>query len=534
MTEPSLKHPSLNIVIACGGTGGHLFPGIAVAQELKKRGHRVTLLISQKKVDAQASKNYGDLDFRTIEAIAMPKIPSLSLLGFGVRLYKAIRFSRHLLDEVEADVVIGMGGFTSFPPVYAAHRKGIRTYVHDSNALPGKANRMTAKCCTNVLLGIEEARHYFNPAKCIVTGTPVRQEMVARKDKNEARAELNLPQDRRVALVMGGSQGARNLNSLVIEAARQCADLCDFLIITGSADFARVSQLTADMPHVHVIEFCSAMAAAYAAADVVISRSGASSLTELARMGKAALLVPYPFAADDHQAHNARVFAAHGAARMMRENTLTSDDIAAFLNEVLKDSSLLASMNECALRLDMPDAVSRIANVIEHTDHAASHDCNLTQKTDRQGTPGTPTSHRGSRVRHVRPGAHADGNGAPGERLRPGDQRRDRTASKPGAVFLLPAFRRRRFRCGNCHLFQCHPGGQSGPGGSAQAEYSLHAPRGMPGSHPEREERGRGLRYAWKNHYFSPLRAPDEGRPHASVSLRGGGNPRAGNQRPLE
>ncbi len=115
MTEPSLKHPSLNIVIACGGTGGHLFPGIAVAQELKKRGHRVTLLISQKKVDAQASKNYGDLDFRTIEAIAMPKIPSLSLLGFGVRLYKAIRFSRHLLDEVEADVVIGMGGFTSFP-----------------------------------------------------------------------------------------------------------------------------------------------------------------------------------------------------------------------------------------------------------------------------------------------------------------------------------------------------------------------------------------------------------------------------------
>ena len=107
---------------------------------------------------------------------------------------------------------------------------------------------------------------------------------------------------------------------------------------------------------------------------VVISRSGASSLTELAHMGKAALLVPYPFAADDHQAHNARVFAAHGAARMMRENTLTPDDIAAFLNEVLKDSSLLASMNECALRLDMPDAVSRIANVIEHTDHAASHD----------------------------------------------------------------------------------------------------------------------------------------------------------------
>ena len=161
----------------------------------------------------------------------------------------------------------------------------------------------------------------------------------------------------------------------VVDCSFQCLiHIVDFLIITGSADFTRVSQLTADMPHVHVIEFCSAMATAYAAADVVISRSGASSLTELAHMGKAALLVPYPFAADDHQAHNARVFAAHGAARMMRENTLTPDDIAAFLNEVFKDSSLLASMNECALRLDTPDAVSRIANVIENTDHAAIHD----------------------------------------------------------------------------------------------------------------------------------------------------------------
>ena len=287
--------------------------------------------------------------------------------GITLKTYIEKKGQLSFKEAVSIAIQVGRG-------IEAAHRKGIRTYVHDSNALPGKANRMTAKCCTNVLLGIEEARHYFNPAKCIVTGTPVRQEMEVRKDRREAREELNLPQDRRVVLVRGCVQGARNLNSLVIEAARQCAELCDFLIITGSADFERVSQLTADMPHVHVIEFCSAMASAYAAADVVVSRSGASSLTELAHMGKAALLVPYPFAADDHQAHNARVFAAHGAARMMRENTLTPDDIAAFLKEVFTDSALLASMNECALRLDMPDAVSRIANVIENTDSPASHD----------------------------------------------------------------------------------------------------------------------------------------------------------------
>ncbi len=328
--------PPLNIEIACGGTGWRLYPGIAVAQELKSRGHRVVLLISQKKVDAQSIKNYCDLDFRAIEAIAMPKIPSLAMFGFGVKLYTATRYCSALRDELTTDVGSGMGGFTSFPPVYAAHRKGIRAYVHDSNAMPGKANRMTAKWCNAVLLGVKEAANYFKPGQqCIVTGTPVRQEMVELKDRRAARDAMGLPQDKRIVMVMGGSQGAKNLNSLVVETAVRCAELCHFMIITGAKDYARNCELTKDMPHVSVIEFCSDMGTAYAAADLVISRSGASTLTELAHQGKAALLVPYPYAADDHQAHNARVFAAHGAARMMRESTLTPDDITAFLHEEL-------------------------------------------------------------------------------------------------------------------------------------------------------------------------------------------------------
>lgn len=355
----------LSVVIACGGTGGHLFPGIAVAQELKARGHKVTLLISQKKVDAKAIEKYGDFDFRVTEAIAMPRIPSLALFGFSVKLYKAIRYCSALLDEVGADVVLGMGGFTSFPPIYAAHKKGIKTYVHDSNALPGKANRLTSRWCHKVLLGIEEAIHYFKPEKCVVTGTPIRQELVPLMDKEQARQLLQLPMDRQIVLIMGGSQGAMNLNTLVVEAAAKCPELCDFLIITGAKDYERICNLTANMPHVHVIDFCSNMAAAYAATDLVIARSGASSLTELAHMGKGALLIPYPHAADDHQAHNARVFAAHGAAHMIREESLSADKIHSFLQETFNNPEVLADLNECALRLDFPDAVSRIAGVIE-------------------------------------------------------------------------------------------------------------------------------------------------------------------------
>lgn len=355
-----------SVVIACGGTGGHLFPGVAVAQELKSRGHRVTLLISRKNVDARASEQYGDLEFKVVEAIGMPKIPSLGLVRFAFKLLRSRCTAKKILREVEADAVIGMGGFTSFPAVLAARELKLHTYVHDSNALPGKANRMIARWSDRVLLGVQEAAHYFDAGKCIVTGTPVREEMVEALPRAEGLAWFNLPDSgERTVLAMGGSQGAKNLNTLVVQAAGQCEGLCRFILMTGAADYERVRDMTVAMPHVHVVDFCSNMAAAYAAADVVICRSGASSLTELAHLGKASFLVPYPYAADDHQAHNARVFAQDGAARVCREESLNAEVLAAFLHEVFDAPVALETMEEAAFAEDVPDAASRIADVIQ-------------------------------------------------------------------------------------------------------------------------------------------------------------------------
>lgn len=365
---------NLSVVIACGGTGGHLFPGIAVAQILKKKGYRVTLLISRKKVDAKATEQYGDLDFRTVEAVAMPPIPSLAMFKFFFHLWKTWRSCKAILKEVEADVVVGMGGFTSLPPVVIAKRMGLRTYVHDSNALPGKSNRMTARWCDKVLLGMEEACHYFEKKKCVVTGTPVRMELEHVLPREEAYQQLGFCPKRKLVLAMGGSQGARNLNTLTIEAAKQCRDLCEFLVITGTSDFERVREMCEGLDNVHLMAFCSCMGAAYSAADVVISRSGASSLTELAHEGKASLLIPYPFAADDHQAHNARVFSAHKAARVCREESLTSETIIGFLKELLTDDNLLCEMESAAKRLDVSDAADRIVAVIEQQNAPEKND----------------------------------------------------------------------------------------------------------------------------------------------------------------
>lgn len=355
-----------SVVIACGGTGGHLFPGVAVAQELKGRGHRVTLLISRKNVDARASEQYGDLEFKVVEAIGMPKIPSLSLFRFAFKLLRSRKTAKRILRDVGADAVIGMGGFTSFPAVLAARELKLHTYVHDSNALPGKANRMIAKWSDRVLLGVGEAVHYFDAGKCIVTGTPVREEMVTALSRAEGLAWFKLPDNgERTVLAMGGSQGAKNLNTLVVQAAAQCEGLCRFILMTGAGDYERVRDLTAAMPHVHVVDFCPNMAAAYAAADVVIGRAGASSLTELAHLGKASFLVPYPYAADDHQAHNARVFAQGGAARVCREESLDADTLSGFLHEVFDHPAALKAMEDAALSQDVPDAATRIADVIE-------------------------------------------------------------------------------------------------------------------------------------------------------------------------
>ena len=358
----SEKKP-LNVIIACGGTGGHLFPGIAVAQQLRLLGHRPTLLISRKEVDADASRKYGDLEFHSVPAIAKPPLLSLRTPGFLWKLFTTYLSCKRIIKQVGADVVVGMGGFTSLPPVKAGRALGLRTYVHDSNAMPGKSNRMTARWCTKVLLGLGEAAPYFPGSECVVVGTPVRQELLQLPTQAEARQRLGLPTEGTVILVVGGSQGARNLNSMLIEAAKADPGV-HYLVIAGKADYDRVHGLAGGAANITVLGFCSDMPAAYAAADGVIARAGASTLTELALIGKATLLIPFPFAADDHQTHNARVFIAAGAAVMYQQSELNAQKVHDFVHGTIMQPAARTAMEQAMRSLSRPDAAEAIARVI--------------------------------------------------------------------------------------------------------------------------------------------------------------------------
>lgn len=357
----------LNILIACGGTGGHLFPGIAVAEAMLPRGHQVMLLISEKKVDAEASAKYPHLRFKTLPAVAKPPTLSPRMLPFLWKTWRSIGQCKALLKEFHADAVLGMGGFTSLPPVAAGHKLGLKTFVHDSNARPGRANVLTSRFCTRVFLGMEAAKTFFPHRETVTTGTPVRPEIVNPPSREEAADVFGLDPQKTTVLVTGGSQGARRLNELSAEAATKLPADVQILHIAGALDFDRVSQIAHGRANHKVLGFCDQMPAAYAMADLVIARAGASSLNEIAMRGLPSILVPFPYAADDHQTRNAEVFATAGAAELIQERDLNAEKLASLASSILRDLPTRERMAKAARALAIPDAAGRVCAAIEAT-----------------------------------------------------------------------------------------------------------------------------------------------------------------------
>lgn len=336
-----------------------------MGETLRARGHEVMLLISEKKVDAQASAKYTQLRFQTVPGVAKPPTFSPRMLPFLWKLWGSIRRCKQVIREFQADAVIGMGGFTSLPPVYAGHKLGLKTFIHDSNARPGRANVMTSRFCTRVFLGMDAAKPFFPARETVVTGTPVRPEITQLPRREDAAARFGLDPERPTILVTGGSQGAQRLNELCAEAAAAMPPETQVLHIAGAADFQRVLEIAKDRPGYKVLGFCDQMPSAYAIADLVIARSGASSMTEISIAGLPSILVPYPYAADDHQTRNAEVFAAAGAAKLVQERDLDAEKLAGMVTSILQDLPSYKHMAKAAGALAIPDAAERVCAAIE-------------------------------------------------------------------------------------------------------------------------------------------------------------------------
>ena len=357
----------MKFVIACGGTGGHLFPGLAVAEVLREQGHEVLLFVSEKEVDARALRAHPDLPSKKLPSIGLPSFFSPAMFTFLCRLWESLRKCGRAYDVDRPHAVLGMGGFTSIAPLMAARRRGIPAFLHESNAIPGKANRLAARFCRAVLLGFEDCAKYFPKRPTRITGTPIRRELAANvPTREEARRALGLDPQRTTLLVMGGSQGAAGINRLMEDTSRSLEGVeLQVVHLSGAQDGERMRSAygAAGIPAA-VLPFCDRMQDVYAAADLVVSRSGAASLTELSYFGLPSILIPFPHAAEDHQMLNARIFERAGAAVILAEKEATGASLAGVLRSRLASGASLDSMAAAAKSLAPRDAANRVARVL--------------------------------------------------------------------------------------------------------------------------------------------------------------------------
>ncbi len=360
MTVSEKKSPF--VAIACGGTGGHLFPGLAVAEELKKRGCTIALLISPKDVDQQAVKSARGFEIFTLPAVGLQ---NRNYFSFAKSFWNSYRASRKIFKQRKPDAVLAMGGFTSAPPILAARKFGVKTFLHESNTIPGRANRFLSRFVDEAFVGFPETISRLKARRVSITGTPVRPQFQPR-DSSICRTTLGLVPNLPTILVMGGSQGASGLNEMILSALPLLAKKnWQWLHLTGVNDFEKVKKVYAARGlNAFVKPFFAEMDLALGAATVSVSRSGASSLAEIAAMRLPSLLVPYPTAADNHQFINALAFEKTGAAKLLEQKNSTPEKVAAILTELVENDLARTEIQNALAQWHAPKAAEQIAENI--------------------------------------------------------------------------------------------------------------------------------------------------------------------------
>ncbi len=358
----------MKIVVACGGTGGHAFPGLVVAQELQARGHEVTIWTSGRDVESGVMRTWEGATFSTgAKQIALKNL-------FGI--WRSIRRCKAEMKENKPDVLLAMGSYSSLPPVLAARAYNVPVVLHEANTIPGKAVEFLSRTAKAVAISFAQTAHHLPQVRTVRTGLPVRPDIEKGKRFNF------IPPNAFVVFITGGSQGAHAVNYLAAEAIiqmkhelekRDAAGVRPLYVIhqTGIKDegviITRYAQ--AGLPaRVHAFEL--EMANAFASADLVIARAGASTCFELAACGKPSLLIPLPTSMKNHQHFNADAFAASGAADEGIQSHLAAHQLCRYLLLKYDHPEQLARMSEKIRLLATPDAAARVADLVEEVARA--------------------------------------------------------------------------------------------------------------------------------------------------------------------
>ncbi len=366
------------IIFTTGGTGGHINPALAVAGEIRRKYPEAEILFigTSDRLETKLVPDAG-FELKTIEMSGFQRRPSLENLKRNLltvkRLLTVTGKVKRIFKEFTPDIVIGFGGYVSGPVVRTAAKMGFPTVIHEQNAFPGVTNKALAKMVDKVMLTAKEAEKYMQPKNPVeVTGLPVRHEIVE-ADREFSRAELGLD-EKPLVLSMGGSLGARTINEAMVEviAKLQPEHKFKFIHATGKfgtwvPDMLKEKGVDLDDKDIEIREYIDNMDVCMSAADIIIGRSGASTLSELQATGSASILIPSPNVTENHQYHNAMALVNKGAAAIIEEKELTGEVLTNKLAEILSDENKLQTMRKNAKEMAILDSTDRIIKIIEDT-----------------------------------------------------------------------------------------------------------------------------------------------------------------------
>jgi UDP-N-acetylglucosamine--N-acetylmuramyl-(pentapeptide) pyrophosphoryl-undecaprenol N-acetylglucosamine transferase len=354
-----------NILISGGGTGGHIYPAIAIANEIKLRYPDANILFvgAKDKMEMQKVPQAG-YKIKGLWISGIQRNFTLSNLSFPFKLIKSLWSAKKIIKEFKPDVAIGTGGFASGPTLIMANRKGIPTLVQEQNSYPGITNKLLSKKADKICVAFDNLERFFPVSKTIKTGNPVRQDLLSIHAKtDEAKLFFKLGRNKKTILVLGGSLGARKVNQL-IESQLELFEKLEVQLIwqCGKLYFDEYKKYN-ELAHVQVHEFIQRMDFAYAASDIIISRAGASSVSELCIVGKPVIFIPSPNVAEDHQTKNAKSIEEKHGAIVLKESEIEMFPIV--FEGLLKDEGRQQNLSENIKEMALPSATHDIVNEIE-------------------------------------------------------------------------------------------------------------------------------------------------------------------------
>jgi UDP-N-acetylglucosamine--N-acetylmuramyl-(pentapeptide) pyrophosphoryl-undecaprenol N-acetylglucosamine transferase len=352
----------IGMIIAGGGTGGHLFPGIAIAEEFLSRNpaHRILFIGTERGLEKKILSGLG-LPLRTIRVEGIKGQRPLRTAGALAKIPGGLVASFRILREFHPDIVVGVGGYASGPAVLAACLMGVKTAISEQNAFPGLTNRTLGYFADRIFLTFPVSQRWFPKRRTLVTGNPIRAAFLAEKPQGEKKDPCF------TILVFGGSQGAHMINRMVGEAMDGLQHLKDrlrFIHQAGEKDLETVAATYRERGFAaEVSPFIMDMAAAYRKADLLLCRAGATSIAEITAGGKASILIPFPFAVNDHQARNAEVLSRAGAAEVIAEKDLSGPGLATVIERLYRNPVAVRKMEAAAAALGKRRAAKEIVDI---------------------------------------------------------------------------------------------------------------------------------------------------------------------------